>query len=194
MYLEFHSISSKNKIAKMALNKEDIKKHISNSMLGILFNKAKVLEVLGEFLARLRFERSNLYFKPAVLHARNKKESFVFINKLRGSTATDTWLEKRHQEQQIIGQYVKKFDKIFVIMTVYKVVNLDGYEVEVYAPRVQKKFFFQIFNEEVLEIDSRTVQKIYQAASNEIKTLAEVNKGDYRKVKEGILEIMVTYS
>lgn len=193
MYLEFHSIASKNKISKLVMNKEDIKKHVIPDLLSVLFNKTIVMNVLGEFLSRIRFERSNLYFKPAVLHARNKIESFVFANKLRGSTESLCWLEKRHQEQQIVGQYTKKFDKTFVVMTVFKVINLNGYEVEVYVPRVQKRFFFQIFNEEVLEIDSKTVQQIYQAAASEIKTLAEVSKGDYKKVKEGIFEIIVKF-
>ena len=191
IYLEIHSIASKNKISKLALNKEDIERHLAKDLLSFLFKKDQVIRAISGFLSRLRFDRASLYYKPVIVHVKNKHENYVFVNRLRGSTTKSAWLEKRHQEQQIVGQYVKRFDKMFVILTVFKVVNLDGFEVEIYVPRIQKRFFFQIFNEEMLEIDSKTVQQIYQIGSNDIKVLAELHRGDYKKIKESIFEQMV---
>jgi hypothetical protein len=193
LYIEMHPLERSNKMLKLILNKADIAGHICADLMSFLFDKPKIIRVLENFLARLWFERTSLYYKPAISYTKSDHEDYVFVNRQRCSRSNTTWLEKRHREQSIVGQYVKRFGKMYTIVTVYKVVNFLGFEIEIYVPRIQKRFFFQIFNQEVLDIDGLTVDKIYQITSDDFKSLVEKNRGDYKKVKEGIAALMVNF-
>jgi hypothetical protein len=191
MYLEFQIPKSKNTILKLVLNHKDIQIHISPSIQDFIRDKVEVRRLLYGFLKRVVFVKAANYMKVAVQYKRRKGHVYQYSNCFRNSNESHIWLEKRHMEQEVIGQFVKKFWNYFSIFTVFKVTNINGFEVEVYFPKVQKRFLFQMFNDEIQLIDRATIQKVYEIGGEDIKTLTMMHKGDYKKVKEEIWRIMV---
>lgn len=191
MYFEFQANSSKNIILKLALNKNDIELHITSNIRSILFDRVLLNRAISGFLERVSFIRTPMYMRPVVQYRRHKGTLYQYENTFRGSLVTEFWLEKVAREQKVVNQYVKRFGKFYAVLTVFKVTNIDGFEVEVYFPKGQKRFIFQMFNEELMLIDMNTIQRLYEVSSEEIRVLAEVNKGDYRKVKAEIWDIVV---
>lgn len=193
MYFEFQITKSKNNLLKMVLNYKDIQTHLSSYIKDFIRDKVEMRELISEFLRKIVFVKGPIYMKPSLYYKRRKGLVYHYSNCFRDSIEKNGWLEKRQMEQEVIGQFVRKFWNFYSIFTVYKVTNLQGFEVEVYFPRVQKRFLFQMFNDEIQLIDKATVQRIYEIGGEEIKVLAKVHKGDYKLVKDSIGSLVVMH-
>lgn len=191
MYFEIQAMTSKNMIMKLALNKNDVETHVSSGIKDIVYDRVKLNKHIADFLERVSFIRTPLYMRPCVQYNRQKGNMYQFENTFKGSLVKDTWLEKVAIEQTVVAQYIRQFGKFYAIFTIFKVTNISGFEVEVYFPKGQKRFVFQMFNEELMLIDKITIQRLYQVGSEDIRMLATANKGDYKMIKADIYKIMV---
>lgn len=191
LYLEFQPSNSKNIVHKIALNKLDLEAHVSKQIREFIHNKPKLVHLLEKLVDSIDICRQSLYSRPMIRYTPKSRAStpLYFINKHRRSQAEDRWTERLLQENSILGQFTKRFGKYYAICTVRRLAYSKGFEAEIYFTKLQKRFGFTIFNEELLELDKDLLHKIYEISSAEILYIIEQKKFNYQEILAEITKL-----
>lgn len=192
LYLEFAAHARRNVVLKLVLNLHDLLYHVSKDLQQRLFDKRWMAQKLQAFLAHVSFKRSKIYSKACVEYTRpDLRLSSTYLNIFRCSSEKRGFLEKRTDQRVMVGQFVRRFEGRFAVVTVMRNAPFKQYDLEVYFPRTQKRFIFAIFDDELLRFDRSIVLKIFEVGASEILYIIEDESFNYQKVIESIKRVKV---
>jgi hypothetical protein len=192
LYLEFASHARRNVVLKLVLNLPDILFHVSRDLPAHIFDRGWMAQKLQAFLAHVCFKRSKIYSKACVEYTRpDLRQSSTYLNVFRCSSEKRGFLEKRSDHRVIVGQFVRRFEQRYAVVTVMRNQPFRQYDLEVYFPQTQKRFIFVIFDDELLRFDRSIVLKIFAVGASEILYIIEDESFNYQKVIESIKRVKV---
>lgn len=191
MSISLCSLGHRNVVLKLLLAYDDICRHIHPNLMEELFDKGLVIRKLQDFLGRLSFERATLYSRPLVVARRSSSGHLTAAFAGSCRRGCKNFLEYCKIQRDVVGQFAFRLQKTFLIATVFRHRSAKQHDVELYCPKTQKRFYFEMFNDELLRMDRLIVNKIYQLSSSEIMFLAEASKFDYRTLLEAIRQNIV---
>jgi hypothetical protein len=180
---------------KLVLASDDVRKHVHADILQIVFDRGAVIKCVQAFLAKVVFERAMLYSRPMVVHKRSSAGHIMsaFVNVFRRDKGKASFLEFKKIQREVISQFVFRLRKLYMVVTVFRHRSAKQHDIELYCPKTQKRFYFEMFNDELLRMDQIIVNKIYQLSSSEIMFLAETSNFDYRALLSAIRKNIVNF-
>lgn len=188
----FASTGKRNTNWKLALAKADLETHVHPNFMNIIFDRGVLIKALQTFLQRLSFERDQLYYAPLIVHKKSATGHVLSgYSNLVKKTSGSSFLEFRKIQREVVCQFVFRVQKFFIMTTVFRHRSSKQHDIELYFPKTQKRFCFEMFNDELLRMDRQIVSQIYPLTSSEIMFLAEVSKFDYRALLLAIKDAIV---
>ena len=195
LYVEFASHAKPNVLLKLVLNLQDILYHVSKDLRDHLFDKGWLAHRLQAFLLHVGFKRSKIYSKACVEYRRPDLQLHkTYLNVFKCSSEKQRFLEKRTDHRTIVGQFVRRFEQKYAVVTVMRNQQFKQYDLEVYFPQTQKRFIFVIFDDELLRFDRSIVLKIFEVGASEILYIIEDESFNYQRVIESIKRVKVALS
>lgn len=187
--LEFSPCSSKNVCLKLIMNKKDIEFHVRRDFRHILTQTKQVVREMQELVNRVTFFREFLFSKPAIAYRSNHSKAFenIYMNFFKCSRVQNMWTEKRLQAGKMVGQYVQRFGALYAVCTVWR--RDLVFQLELYFPRLLKRYSLEIFDRELVGIDRDILKKLYEVPTSEILYVIEQNCFNYQRVKNELIKM-----
>lgn len=170
MMLEIRLCTNKNQSYQLLMNLKDVRTHVAKDVERLIRNKEGFIKALQSFVAHVQFIRSRIYHKPCLLYFENRGERLrsIHTNNLRCSTSWDKCLEHKYEECEVVGQYFKRFDRRYCLVTVFKHLIFKQFSVELYFAGTNKRFTFELFNDELLVLDKEVLRDVFETSSLEL--------------------------
>jgi hypothetical protein len=172
----------------MFMNKEDILNHIDPYIQDKLFERNQLFLCLQRFGAKIKIKRRGMCKRLEIQHTPYSALPVSYSNEFKFATESSTWIEKRTHEVILVGHFVRRVGREYVLVTVSRHITQPMFTVKLYIKRTFKTFTFKFYFAEISDLINNHTVDILKLKYYYLQFVA-LNTRNYASFVESVVEI-----
>ena len=174
------SLRSRSESYSLFMDKDAMLDHLDSELPTFICEQHKLMKTLEKCASLLILNRRSLYRELELSHKIKTIQSECFSNDYKYSKNPNTFLEKIHFETELLGHFIKRFDKEYAIISVYRHLIQDMFTIKISMRSTFKKYIIKLHMHDLMTMMQESADKILPVNYTSLEYLA----GQAKNIKQ----------